>query len=56
MSHVPEVPELFVCADCYVVHAGIHDEAHHFRPPDSCSVCESESFYEMSKYPKHPNK
>lgn len=53
MSHVPERPQLYVCDDCYVVHAGIHDEAHKFSPPEHCSVCESETFYELENYPKH---
>jgi hypothetical protein len=55
MAHVPETPEQYVCADCHVVYAGIHDEAHHFRPPDHCSVCESETFHKLSNYPKHPS-
>ncbi|MFC5970326.1 hypothetical protein ACFPYI_03190 [Halomarina salina] len=51
MSHVPERPLLFACAECSVVHVGVRESEDHYRPPDHCSVCDSETFTEL---PDHP--
>lgn len=54
MAHQPEDPTLYVCSNCHVVHAGIHDEEHEFRPPTQCGACDSDEFYVSTQYPKHP--
>lgn len=53
MSHVPEKPQLYVCDDCYTVHAGVHDGEHNFQPPQQCGACEGSTFYRIENYPKH---
>lgn len=54
MAHVPQTPQMYVCSECYVVHAGVHTEEHDFKPPEKCGACEGGEFYEMENYPKHP--
>ncbi|WP_254545289.1 hypothetical protein [Halomarina pelagica] len=55
MAHVPQRPQLYVCGECHVVHAGIHTEEHTFRPPKECAVCGNDTFYALENYPRHPD-
>ncbi|MFC7154178.1 hypothetical protein ACFQPA_01745 [Halomarina halobia] len=55
MAHVPQRPQLYVCGECHVVHAGIHTEEHTFRPPEECAVCGNREFYTLENYPRHPD-
>lgn len=55
MSHQPERPQLYVCADCQVVHAGTviehTDSGHRYSPPDSCGCCEGTEFVADEQWP-----
>jgi hypothetical protein len=57
MSHQPETPTRYVCAECQVIHAGtpIHVSAgdHTFEPPETCGGCDGDTFVEFVEWVRH---
>ncbi|SDY49323.1 hypothetical protein [Halobellus clavatus] len=56
MAHSPEQPDLYVCTECQVAHAGtvaeyIESGGHSYEPPEACGACGASSFVESSGWP-----
>jgi len=49
-----EVPERFVCMNCYVVSSGLpaerSPEPKHYEPPSTCGACERDDFVTFTEF------